>query len=435
MVAQAQDKPARRFPGNPTLVFLASQLPDPGTHLDAVRRFSTTALRDLKESGVFRLMDPASAPRDNDPTALSFWRNAGATLLVRVASHSVAQGKLLIESECINLETGAVVLKKSFTGEAAAATRIAHRLADFVVGRVTGTQGVADSTIVCARPAGPGIKEIFGIDRDGRNPRQLTAFGSLTTHPALAPDGKLACVTYKGGPPQIWAQTVPGGPFQRLYPRPGASGLEISDLAWSPDGNRLSFVQENRKGLSDIYVLDLRGNQVAQLTPGGHSSRSASWNPAGTELAFISDQEGTPQVYLMASDGSRVRRLTGDPAPKDCVSWNVQGDRIAYVARGDGGSELYTLAPSGAGRQKVASCAEPVESLCWAPDGRWLVLGLKTRTGSRLRVAGLDGKFQDLADSQGGGQFPQWTQNPRVLAAINPANFPGPAPMGPTSVP
>lgn len=435
--ARADDKPGLLRPVAPTLVFLASQLPGPGAPLDAVRRFKATALNDLRESGAFRLLDPAAAGRGDDPASLSFWRNAGANLAVRFATRSLAQGKLLIESECINLETGAVLLKKSFTGEAAAATRMAHRLVDFVVGKVTGTQGVADSTIVCARPAGPGIKEIFGMDRDGRNPRQLTSFGSLTGHPALAPDGRLACVTYKGGPPQIWGQLQPGGAFTRLYPRTGAPGLEISDLAWAPDGNRLAFVQEDRRGLAAIFVLDLRTGQAGPVTPSGRVGRAPCWNPAGTELAYISDQDGSAQVYLMAADGTRVRRLTQDPAPKAGVAWSAQGDRIAYVARQDGRHELFTMTPAGTGRQKIATSADPVESLCWAPDGRWLLFGLTARGGSRLRVASLDGKVQDLGDDPIDGQDPQWAQNPRALAALapSPTSLPNPGPPGRNLVP
>jgi TolB protein len=358
---------------------------------------------------------------------------------VRFASRSLEKGKLLIEGECINLETGAVVLKKNFMGETAAAGRMAHRLVDFMVGKVTGTSGVADSTIVVARSTGPGIKELFRLDRDGGNPRQITSFGSLTTHPAVAADGKLAFVTYKGGPPQIWGQSQPNGPFQRLYPPPGASGLELSGLAWSPDGGRLCFVQENRKGLSDIHLLDLRSGVEAQLTPGGRSSRGPCWNASGTEIAYLSDQDGTPQVYIMAADGTRARRLTADPAPKDGVAWNAQGDRIGFVARQDGRIGLYTVSPSGADCRKLASSPDPVESLCWSPDGRWLLLGLKARDGSRLCAAGLDGRLQDLDASPGGGQFPQWTQDPIALASLPPAGtspaLPGPAPVGATSLP
>ena len=130
-------------------------------------------------------------------------------------------------------------------------------------------------------------------------------------------------------------------------------GWNFPDLAWSPDGQRLGFVQGNRKGLADIQVLDLRSGRVAQLTQAGHTSWSPSWSPDGTAIAYLSDRDGAPQVFLMASDGSHVRRLTSDPAPKAWVTWSAKGDRIAYSARAGGQSDLFTLAPDGTGRQKA----------------------------------------------------------------------------------
>ena len=44
----------------------------------------------------------------------------------------------------------------------------------------------------------------------------LTAYKSLTLSPTVAPDGRVAYVTYKGGAPEIWGQRTAGGPHMRL---------------------------------------------------------------------------------------------------------------------------------------------------------------------------------------------------------------------------
>lgn len=400
----------------PTLVFQSFTTGSADRHADAANLFNATALRDLRGSGAFRLLEP---PALNPPAASpnQFWRGLGADFLVRSVSRSVAKGRLLIESECINLATGAVVLKKSFVGETAVVGRMAHRMVDFMLARITGTPGAADSTIVFARSTAPGIQEIFGVDRDGRSPRQLTGFGSLTTFPALAGDGRLACVTYKGGPPQIWGQLTPQGPFQLFYPRSGTPGLGLSGLAWSPDGSRLCFVQENSKGLSDIFLLEPGSGRLARLTEPGHSCFQPCWNGDGTALAFLSDRDGRTQVYTMAADGNHARPVTADAADKVCVAWDPRAGRIAFAAREDGSSRLYTVAADGSDRRPLAAVPEPVTSLCWAPDGRSLLLGVKTAGGTRLRLAGLDGELRDLAESGAAGQFPQWAKNPAPLVA------------------
>ena len=433
--AQAQDRAAVARPSRalPTLTFPALSLSGPDARSDDAREFHATALRDLKDSGAFQLLNPGRPAAGSGASAFTFSPVPGTDLMLRFVSHSLARGKLLIEGECINVATGAVIVKKSFLGQTAAVDRMAHRMVDFLVGKVTGTPGVADSSLVFARDTAPGIKEIFEMDRDGRNQRQLTAFGSLTLHPAVSSDGKLAFVTYKGGPPQIWGQVQPKGPYQLLYPKDGRAGMALSGLTWSPDGQRLGFVQGSPKGLADILCLELRSSRVAQLTQGGHTTKSPSWSPDGTTIAYLYDRDGAPQVFLMASDGSHVRRLTSDPSAKACVSWGVKGDRIAYSALSEGQSDLYTLAPDGTGRQMVLSTPEPVESLCWAPDGRSLLLGSLAGKDSHLRIVGLDGTIQALGGSRDGRQFPQWIQNPAPAVAATPgpsSPYPVPALLG-----
>lgn len=435
--AQAKDKGAAVLPARalPTLTTPSYSPPAPDSRSDDAREFRTTALRDLKESGAFQMLKPARASAGSGTSSFEFRPIAGADLMLRLVSHSLTRGKLLIDSECINLATGAVVLQKSFMGQTAAVDRMAHRMVDFLVGKVTGTPGVADSTFIFARQTAPGIKEIFEMDRDGHNQRQRTAYGSLTIHPAVSGDSKLAFVTYKGGPPQIWGQVQPEGPRQLLYPKDGQAGMELSDLAWSPDGQRLGFVQGTRKGLADIQVLDLRSGRVALLTPGGHTSRSPSWSPDGSAIAYLSDRDGAPQVFLMASDGSHVRQLTSDPVPKACVAWSAKGDRIAYSARAEGQSDLFTCAPDGTGARKLLSTPEPVGALCWAPDGRSLLLGSTAGGDSRLRIVALNGTVQALEGGLDGRQFPQWIQNPERTAAGPSSHYPVPALLGANLLP
>ena len=405
--ANAPASPPERL-SLPTLVYpLGTPLGSHGLPLE-MQAFRATALQDLANSKEFSLLDPGAAPAGAEEASSAAWKAAGARYLLRIRAKALREGRVQFEGQCVDLATGRVVLKKSLLGGTRAVQRMAHRLVDVLVEKITGTRGVADSTIVFARQTTPGIQEIFSMDRDGGSLRQMTFFGSLSTHPAISGDGKLALVTYKGGPPELWGQTQPQGPGKRLYPESGTPGLGLSDLAWSPDGKRLAFVQADHKGDMDVYVLELQSNRAIRLTQGGHSNTAPCWNPQGTELAYVSDRAGTPQVFLMGSDGSHVRPLTTDAAPKECVAWNASGDRIAYSSRFAGASHLFTSTPGGADRRQVLSSAAAITSLCWAPDGRWLLLGLKQGRESRLRLASLDGSTQDFPGSLGSRACPQW---------------------------
>ena len=202
------------------------------------------------------------------------------------------------------------VFSKRYTGKDGALRRIAHKISDDLTARLTGEQGVASTRIVYVREVSRGIKEIFQVDRDGAGIFALTAHRSLTISPTVAADGRLAYVTYKGGAPEIWGQRTPGGPHVKLYPLGGKNEGHCFCPSWSPDGKRLALVQGDRRGNTDIVVLDVASGRVRRLTDSNCINTDPSWNPAGTQLAFTSDREGGPQVFLMGDDGSNVRRLT-----------------------------------------------------------------------------------------------------------------------------
>jgi|GEM_PF-239755 len=399
-----------RLPNLPTLVFLPPHLE--GTNPPTwAKEFETALIQDLTHSQAFRLLGPAKPGTGPDDPTFRHWREAGADLLLRTLHRPASRGKIMLEGECVALGVQSVLMKKLFVGELKAVHRMAHRLADLLVGRVTGIPGCADSTLVFVHQKAPGIKEIYGLDRDGRNLRQLTNFGSLTAYPALSPDGKLALVTYKGGPPEIWGQTQARGPLKRLHPRDHGAGLGISDLAWAPDGKRLAFVQNDRKGDSAIFLLDPMSQKTTRLEVGGHICRGPSWSPDGTQIAFLSDRAGSLQVFVMGSDGTRVRQVTTDPSPKTCVAWSPVEDRLACIGRDDGWYDLNTLTSSGTAKKKVRLGAFPAEGISWAPDGRWLAMGLKLGQETQVRIVDLDGATQAIPGCPAGSQFPQWIRN------------------------
>ncbi len=398
----------------PTVVFLPAVPMGQNLARDLGDRFRATAQRDLADSGLFKLLDPAEVSGGTESATLPFWRCLGADLLVRSVTRAPGPGRLSIEGECVDLATEAVVLRRHFTGETAVVSRMAHRFAVALIGTVTGIPGSADSTLVYARRMAPGVQEIFGVAPDGDSPRRLTAFGSLTSHPALAADGRLACVTYKGGPPQIWGQTRRQGPFQRLYPSGDGPGSGLSGLAWAPDGNRLAFVRDAGQGGTAILVLDVASGQAVRISGKGRASWDPCWNPAGSRIAFLAEAEGTPQVFTMADDGSQAQCLTHDIVPKECVAWDVQNDRLAFAARNNGNSDLYLMATDGRVRSRIASLPERVESMGWAPDGRALVLGTMDGDHVRICIVRLDGSVRKLTAAADGGQFPHWARNPRV---------------------
>ena len=374
----------------------------------ATREFTGVLQQDLDASGVFGLLKD-NLPKATDPSSYNAWKEAGAQWLLVTQLTRTSTGDLQLEATAIDTGAGKAVFTKPYRADRLVPMRrLAHALSDDLVLQLTGVRGVASSRIVFVRQLSPGVKEIFQVDRDGANVLQLTRNGSLSLAPSIASDGRLAYVTYKVGAPEIWGQRTKGGAQVRLYAAPGG-GL-VSSPAWSPDGKRLAFVQGDRRGNTDIMVLDLATGHVRRLTDGSGINTEPSWNPDGTQLAFTSDREGSPQVYLMQSDGSNLRRLTNEGTYNASPAWSPNGAMIAYVSRFEGRFDLFIYKLGEGKAYQITNNVNTSESPAWSPDERQLVFTSNRFGSMQLFTTDLSGRqivrLSDLSNCQS----PKWTR-------------------------
>lgn len=369
--------------------------------------FTAVLKRDLDETGVFAVLQE-SLPTDSAP--VKAWREAGAQWLLSVRIARSATGALELEASVLDTAAEKGIFTKPYKADRLVPLRrIAHALADDLVARLTGERGVASSRVVFVRQMAPGVKELFQIDRDGANLVQLTRHGSLTISPTVAADGRLAYVTYKGGSPEIWGQHRRDGAHEKLYPLSGTSGT-VSTPVWAPDGRRLAFVQLDRRGNSDVMILDLESGRVRRLTDGNGINTEPSWNPNGTQIAFTSDREGGPQIFLMQDDGSNLRRLTGEGLYNASAAWSPDGAMVAYVSRFEGKFDLFVYKLGEGKAYQITTGVSTSESPAWSPDQRRLVFTSNRFGSMQIFTTDLSGRQVVRMTDLSGCQSPKWTR-------------------------
>jgi TolB protein len=381
------------------------------------KEFTAVLDADLSEAGPFAVIHPASPIAGSDAAASKAWADAGTEWLLLTGLSRNAAGDLEVMLQVIDVRAAQAkgaktsVFSKRYTGKEGALRRIAHKISDDLTARLTGEAGVASTRIVFVRETGKGIKEIYQVDRDGSGSYPLTAHRSLTISPTVAADGRLAYVTYKGGAPEIWGQRVPGGPHVKLYPMGGKAEGHCFCPAWSPDGKRLALVQGDRRGNTDIVVLDVASGRVRRLTDSNCINTDPSWNPAGNQLAFTSDREGGPQVFLMQDDGSNVRRLTQEGTYNASPAWSPTGSTIAYVSRFEGKFDLFVYKLGEGKSYQITTGIASSESPSWSPDERRIVFSSGSRGGMQLYTTDLSGTNIHKLSNLDGCQSPKWTRS------------------------
>lgn len=189
--------------------------------------------------------------------------------------------------------------------------------------------------------------------------------------------GLLAFVSDRDGQPEIYQMHVDGTGLLNLTQHPA---LDVQP-AWSPDGSRLAFAS-NRVGNFDIYVLELASGQLSNLTAywdqfvagAPADDTQPAWSPDGSQLVFESQRGGDTDIYVMDVTGWQVQNLTQRPVDGDGdPAWSPDGSQLAFVSNRAGSWNIYMMQPDGQAQTLVAAMADDVGAPDWAPDNQRLV--------------------------------------------------------------
>jgi hypothetical protein len=215
-------------------------------------------------------------------------------------------------------------------------------------GRIAFTRldvNTAKTDVYTVEPSGMAI---FGVTSDG-----------VSSMPAYSPDGTRLAFASGGA-------LVTTDPFGNDRTTVLASPSGASDPDWSPDGDQVVISMPNCDPgfdcATDIYVVDVDGSGLTNLTNTILDERNPAWSPDGTHIAFDSTQLGETDVYVMDSDGTDAVNVTGDVTDSATEpDWSPDASRIAY------GSGLFvrTANPDGTAGSGAGQGFDPA----WSPDG------------------------------------------------------------------
>jgi len=198
-----------------------------------------------------------------------------------------------------------------------------------------------------------------------------------------------------------------GDLWQTSLSRPGYAeklpfGHDASDVAVSPAGHRLAYVQGTKN--VNIWRLDLSGSppKARKLIVSSREQIAPNISPDGSKIAFGSNRSGSFEVWVCDADGSNAVQLTsygihGTGMPR----WSPDGKRLAFDSRVGGGANIYIVDANGGVARKLSIDVRGNNLPSWSHDGRWIyfVNGEDARDPTIWKVSSEGGRATKIAET------------------------------------
>jgi TolB protein len=349
-----------------------------------------------------------------DRFKLSDWTTIGAEFLLK-SSLTREGDNLVLETYLYNTFGAKQVLGKRYVSTPSDLRVLSHTLANNVVEALTGLPGIFLTKIAmsCDRSS---KKEIYMMDFDGTNVKQLTKHRSIAFAPAWSPDStRLAYSVYtrhKNNLKNIdlYEFNFLDNSYRMISNRKGIN----SGAAYSPDGSKIALTM-SFLGNPEIFTFDPKTDSVTRLTKSFGFDVDPSWSPDGKDIAFVSSRAGLPMVYTMKADGSEVHRLTYAGKYNATPSWSPQNNKIAFAGWLDKHFDIFIMNPDGSNIQRLSKNQGNNEDPSFSPDGNFIVFS-SNRTGQQnIYVVNVDGTFaKRLTFGLGNCVAPKWSNPPRA---------------------
>lgn len=275
---------------------------------------------------------------------------------------------------------------------------------------LTGPTGFSIRSLAISAANGPIVFSHSGgvdiVQPDGSGRVNLHPDGE---RPSISPDGtKVAfeLFTTGGGNRDVWVMDVDGTDLVQLTTNAAFEGYP----AWSPDGTKIAYRrQDDGNATGHIWVMNADGSGQTQITDGPVDQKpddfDPAWSPDGSKIAYTSAQDATPfdyeAVFVVSAGGGGGSKVVGDPGV-DAASdpaWSPDGSTIAFECLphpvlGAGRPIDICAVPAGGGARTVLLDTDDhwEQDPAWSPDGQRIVFARASQfSTSFLWTANADG--------------------------------------------
>ena len=285
----------------------------------------------------------------------------------------------------------------------------------------------SDTTHIAFTSERDGNAEIYIMDINGKNLRNLTNHPALDMQPAFSPDGRwMAFVSDRDGNSRIYLMNRNNNELRPLTNHLASKG--DLDPDWSPDGQWIAFTFIQAAvptSTYNIYKINVNSGDLQQLTETGYN-RFPKWSPDRDRILFYSARKEGNDLFLMKSNGKSPRRVRERRFGGGHPTWAPDGKQIAYRMTDLAGVGIYIMTAAGQNNRRITRENTWAYHPTWSPDGQWLAYELEVESpwgnlnrDPNIHLVSPNGiETRQLTKHPARDQYPAWV--PESFLSVSP---------------
>ena len=196
--------------------------------------------------------------------------------------------------------------------------------------------------------------EIYSMNADGSELKQLTNNNFIDWNPSFSPDGqKIAFASDRdgAGKREIYVMKADGTGQTRLTHT--AAGDTFP--AFSPDGQKIVYSSDYH-----LYIMDSNGQNQKKLYSSGKKDVRPSFSPDGQTIVFMKWDDSKSNLFTINSNGQNLKKITNNTNKHYWnPSFSPAGDRIIFfegtsqLTATDRSVAVYSIKQDGNNKKKI----------------------------------------------------------------------------------
>ncbi len=227
-----------------------------------------------------------------------------------------------------------------------------------------------------------------------------------------AHSGRILFTSDRGGDRDLYIMDLDGSDVLQLTD----DGSDDVTPHWSPDRQQVLFASD-RDGDYDLYVMNLDGTGLVQITATQENEFYPRWSPNGEQIVFVSDLDGNQEIQVIDSDGSNGMFLTDHPDGDTFPQWSPDGLQVLFASDRGGDLDLYVINSDGSGLTQLTNHPDRDSFPQWSPDASQIAFASNRDGNLEIYTMSSDGTaIARLTEHENSDFLPYWSPDGQQLA-------------------